>query len=433
MRRDIALKDLQRKRTGKERPNVFIVKAESAVIDEIQKSNKVAIEPMFLDYYRLIFKRRGSVESQIAFLEAYDLKSIEQEILVSQLATTPNDTYASQILNYNLVQGIDGIWDTINANPSLYVPQKIAVIDVAYDTLHEDLTDNLLPGYNPVMGHSNVDFRPETDLYGNHGTSTASIICANTNNAKGVFGLAYKCKVFPIAVIGLPDLNYSAHYATAVAWSLNTGCRVVSNSWGYAVDYNYMRDACKLLYDNGVIMVAGSGNDGTPPDAVLYPGRYDTVIGVSATENVSGVQNNIIHSRAIYGNGVTFCTAWNTYACRVNNTYATFSGTSCATPQVAALVGMLLSINPHYTQQEIISLIASKCTREAYSNTDPRRDNGLFGYGIPHFTNTLQAAFDQVENNLVPAKQLNVNGSWICAVYHCLPDRSYRKYWVPHQ
>jgi thermitase len=70
-----------------------------------------------------------------------------------------------------------------------------------------------------------------------------------------------------------------------------------------------------------------------------------------------------------------------------NQQYAALSGTSMASPHVTGLAGLLLSVNPHLTNREVMDIIKNT----AYDLGIPGTDND-FGSGLIDVKNALETA-----------------------------------------
>ncbi|RIK19559.1 MAG: hypothetical protein DCC52_15120 [Chloroflexi bacterium] len=61
---------------------------------------------------------------------------------------------------------------------------------------HPDLAGKALPGYNSLYG--NNDAAPKNG--DNHGTAVAGVAAARANDATGVAGVCWYCKILPVKV-----------------------------------------------------------------------------------------------------------------------------------------------------------------------------------------------------------------------------------------
>ena len=110
----------------------------------------------------------------------------------------------------------------------------------------------------------------------------------------------------------------------------------LENAVNYALFYN-------------VVIVAATGNDGesTP----RYPAAYDGVIAVGATDEYDNVASFSNRGETILAPGVYV------YSTYLSANYATWSGTSMATPHVAGVVALAWAAHPNYTGTQIRSLV----------------------------------------------------------------------------
>ena len=68
--------------------------------------------------------------------------------------------------------------------------------------------------------------------------------------------------------------------AEAILTAVDKGSAIINLSLGGYAESQILRNAVEYARDNGVVVVAASGNDGVR--GVSYPARFDSVIGVGA-------------------------------------------------------------------------------------------------------------------------------------------------------
>jgi hypothetical protein len=154
-----------------------------------------------------------------------------------------------------------------------------------------DLADatNVMPDYGDP---SFID-----DDYG-HGTATAGIVAAATNNGgtvqnpdtvipapspDGTAGLAYSAQVMPIKAMDATGNGTDADLAAGIVWAVDHGAVVINISAG---DYYYSQaeqDAVDYAWNHGALIVAAAGNDGPSPNRVMWPAACTGVMAVAAT------------------------------------------------------------------------------------------------------------------------------------------------------
>lgn len=123
-----------------------------------------------------------------------------------------------------------------------------------------------------------------------HGTNVTGIIAAKANNSTGVVGITDDCTVIPYKVI---DSNYSsgingAAFLKAFSVAFDDGCDVVNVSMAASMfDDTYLNELINSCTKNGMIIIAGAGNDGNKEETLnkySFPAACENVIGVGAVQ-----------------------------------------------------------------------------------------------------------------------------------------------------
>ncbi|MDX2001510.1 MAG: S8 family peptidase [Chitinophagales bacterium] len=279
---------------------------------------------------------------------------------------------------------VDSAWTITTGDPNI----KIAVIDAGVDTLHPDLNDNLLTGFDATgqgsKGYPNMDKSQNA-----HGTACSGIIAAEGDNNEGIAGVAYSCKIVPIRMfyyidtslngIPLPNTPWSTTtwMANALSYAIDSAqVDVISNSWAVPdllipytggdtglVNDIIRKGASEGRNGKGIAMFFSSGNfDPAQPFIAprpLWPSRLPEVIAVNATSmcdeaksvnSCDGEQwmGHMGDSLDISAPGVKVAT------CDIsgNKGYSsgdytfTFNGTSAACPNAAGVMALIYSIRP---------------------------------------------------------------------------------------
>lgn len=270
------------------------------------------------------------------------------------LGPPPNDPYytnGTTQWNVSMVQA-DLIWNTPGMMPWAkgLASTVIAVVDTGVYAQHEDLIAKTLTGWNVLANSTDT-----TDTNG-HGTEVASAAGSTANNSKGIAGLAWNCMILPIKAIGPGSTDSDT--ANGIDYAVSLGASVINCSFGYSSMGATEAEIYFSYYGYGVVTVAGAGNNGTSLDtSPFYPASLPYVI------SVSGTNSSDTWAGFNYGS-VLKCTAplpVEVADIGSPSTYATWSGTSLATPQVAALVALLLSNGvPYYECVSRVAFTADK-------------------------------------------------------------------------
>jgi subtilisin family serine protease len=216
---------------------------------------------------------------------------------------------------------------------------KVAVLDTGIDYTHPDLMNNCKGGINLV--NPRKDYKDDNG----HGSFVAGIIAAEDNDI-GIVGMAPEAWLYGVKVLGASGSGYISDIIDGISWSIENGMDIINMSLGSDYDIQSLHDACDTAANAGIYLVAAAGNDG---GAVDYPGAYDSVIAVAATDI-----NDVRPSWSSYGNevditgpGVRVYSAWK------NGGYKTASGTSASAPHVAGTLALNLQADIFGTADDL--------------------------------------------------------------------------------
>jgi subtilisin family serine protease len=295
---------------------------------------------------------------------------------------TPNDPYYPYMWAPPRIRA-DRAWDVTLGSPSVVV----AILDTGLDYAHVDLAPNAWtnPGEIPNNGIDDdgngyvddvhgYDFTyhdgEPNDVFG-HGTGCAGIVAAAINNAEGVVGIAPQCRLMGLKCARDDGYFFDDAVAPAFVYAADMGARVTSNSYyGDGITPAQM-DAIDYAHDHGVLSVVAAGNDDRV--TMYYPAGYDVALAVGALET-----NDTKAWFSNYGSWVdVIAPGTSLYTTAVGNGYMGFAGTSGACPHVSGLAGLVFSMHPDWTPDQVKAQIE----RTAEPIIDPVV--GRFGnYGV---------------------------------------------------
>jgi len=375
--------------------------------------------------YLIVLKDGASVKTANLLYESGYFKHAQPSF--ARLMTSLNTHYIDQwgLNNTGQYGGTNGI--DIHAQEAWGITEGcddivVAVLDQGVDLDHPDLADNLLTGYDATDGS---DGAVNGDCSGNHahGTCCAGII-GSIDNSIGTKGVAPNCRIMSIR-IGIGDVFYDDEEIEGMNYAWDTaGADVISCSWGGGSNnedlYDEISYALELGRDSlGCVVVFAAGNDNR--NSVSYPANsYPDIIAVGAmspcgqrktpsscdTEDEWGsnygddldliapgvlIPTTDIQDAAGYNTTLFIHTAAG--GSKISSDYndddytVCFNGTSAATPHVAGVAALILSVNPELTQDEVRDIIESTCTKVGNYNytTVTGRTNGTWddevGYG----------------------------------------------------
>lgn len=309
---------------------------------------------------------KAALENKLEAM-GYDVKYIEPNYLYKASAIETAATIPSnQQWHYNMIK-VPGAWETTVGSRNVMV----AVLDTGVDPNHINLKNNV----NASLGR-NFTSGSTTDTMDrqSHGTHVAGTIAAY-GSVSGVMQLA---TIVPVKVLG--DDGYGSNYGIqeGIYYAANLGADVINMSLGGGAYSQAFNDACEYAVSKGTVIVAATGNDGR--GTVSYPAKYSSVIAVGS---VTSSRTRSYFSN--YGTGLeVMAPGSNIYSTLPGNTYASYSGTSMATPHVAGVVGLMRAANPYISVQEVRSILTSTAQYAGSSR--------YYGYGIVDAEAAVNAA-----------------------------------------
>jgi len=257
----------------------------------------------------------------------------------------------------------------------------IAILDTGIDMGHPEFAGKLVTGINALMGAG-----LPTDNRG-HGTHVAGIAAALSNNGVGVAGVDWQAKVMAVKVLDTGGRGSDSTIARGLNWAVDNGARIVNLSLGGTAYNNTLNSSVQRARQRGVILIAAAGNDYLLGNPRVYPAAYDGVIGVGATD-----ERDVRASYSQVGNWIDFVAPggdpasdsdadpnhWilSTWARSRGTGYGMAAGTSQSSPVVAGLAGLIWSVNPDLTSDQVIDIIRRTAKDLGSPGWDPE-----YGYG----------------------------------------------------
>lgn len=274
----------------------------------------------------------------------------------------------------------------------------VGIIDEGYMFNHEDLAANA--GTNPgeIAGNSKDDDGNGLvdDVYGwdfdgnnnsvsdgvgdDHGTHVAGTIGAVGGNGKGVAGVCWSVKLLNAKFLGSRG-GTTANAILSVDYFTNLKTRAVNpvpivatnNSWGGGGFSQGLKDAIDRAGAANILFIAAAGNSGTNNDATAsYPSGYASanIIAVASITSTGTLSSFSQYGATTVDIGAPGSGVWSTVpvssgrgkTATVGSGYASYNGTSMATPHVTGAAALYKALNPTATAAQIKAAILNSAT-----------------------------------------------------------------------
>jgi subtilisin family serine protease len=241
----------------------------------------------------------------------------------------------------------------------------VAVLDTGATFTHPDLVGHYISGYNALTpgalpldvadGAANYEF--------GHGTMVAGVIAR----------LAPQASILPIRVLNGDGVGTLLTLVKGIRYATTHGARVLNMSFGCSVASGAVNDALDEAEALGIVLVAAAGNNNVNQALPPAVGRGTLAVGAVEANNSKSPYSNFGSFVRVVAPGSNIRSTF------ADGGYATWSGTSFATPFVSAEAALMLSIQPTLTSAQVKDTI--RATARSVDAVNPVY-KGQLGKGI---------------------------------------------------
>ncbi len=306
---------------------------------------------------------------------------------------------------------------------------NVAVIDSGVDY---SANMNIVKRETFVDGYD--DSNPLFDDLSGHGTAVAGLLCSNSAVKEDSYQFEdkYLQKIMNEKIDGIsPYINvYSAkvldsdnkttvnRLVAAIDWAVENNANIINISCGVNSGSAKLHSAVKKAYDRGILLVAAAGNGGN----IQYPAKYEEVMAVGAvTCSGTGAKSCSTGKELEVVAPGQDVTSYGPFGMLTS-----FSGSSMAAPQVAALAAVLwqqdLSKNSDFIRKLIDVTARSLGSREKY------------GYGLIDCEYALQNYHEFEQQYHAPeaaVEEYEIDSNMDALL--CLDEETVEGYWKKNQ
>jgi len=272
--------------------------------------------------------------------------------------SSDNDPPGVPLWHLEKMNAVDA-WDLTNNIP---FDRTIAIVELMgnnnwVQTNHPDLAGN-------IVFYEEDGFTSTGGLHGTRVAGCAAAVTDNNNGISSIGGMNCKLKIY-----------MTNNFVPKMVEASDNGAHIISMSLSGLSFSITDQAAMNYIHNNGTVIVTSAGNTDCDPNVVTcdsycinpplcngindcvncspppckYPACYDNVIAVSATD-----ENDEKTWFSSYYDPVDISApGLNIWTTSQGSTYSYFGGTSAATPIVAGVCGLILSVNPCLTPDDV--------------------------------------------------------------------------------
>jgi cell wall-associated protease len=344
----------------------------------------------YVEYRDLVEKTRAESKEKIDFY-----KGLETEILTSfdvvekALEGKPLNTANVAAISKDNKEAARGK----KVLMGMLEDEEITTFDAARKSIKEQIAGGVEHFQNQYEYQYNPDFNdrqlivgdnPENSYeryYGNndtkgpdasHGTHVAGIIAATRNNDKGMNGVADNVRIMSVRCVPDGD-ERDKDVANAIIYAVDNGASVINMSFGksYSYDKTAVDKAVRYAADHDVLLVHAAGNDANNNDTggnfptknfekrggLFKPKKAGNWLEIGALSYKQG--ENLPATFSNYGKKMVdvFSPGVEIYSTTPENTYASYQGTSMASPACAGVAAIIRSYYPELNVAQVKEII----------------------------------------------------------------------------
>jgi len=307
-----------------------------------------------------------------------------------------------------------------------------------YTTGSNDVIVGISDGYidpeDPEFKGKTTMFRKSTISNG-HGMSVAETAVGQGDNGYGIAGICYDCSVYTTTYGDFKFLNQLLELSRA-------GAKVINCSWGGTRYYETAQETINEMYENGTVIVAVSHNQsfskskGKKP---RYPAAYKHVISVGSVQHRYDTPSESLdiqeEKQLYYASSIKYHLSrtggfkdndpnkeYRLYSSSTNNLdpfvdivapgnyifryypykengeikYNPTQKTSPAAPLVTGTIGLMFSVNPCLSVDEVNSIIKLSATNIDFVKANAPY-KGMYGAGSLHTGRAVKMSYDMLQ------------------------------------
>ncbi len=402
--------------------------------------------------YKLTFSDNSKIENLLSeLLKDKEILWAEYETILREREYIPNDPMVTPSQLYWIFKTqCPAAWDYEKGSHNVV----IGIVDSGVKWNHEDLVENIWnnlgedadgdghtieyingewvldPGdINGVDddGDGKVDDLIGWDSYENdnnpmqtyptnyHGTHVAGCAGAVGDNGVGISGGGMHISLMPVKCASSTQASDTiANGYNMIKYAADAGADIINCSWGGPGGGSYANTVVNYATAHGALVVVAAGNANTEHNAAYqdYPADCDNAFNVAATDASDHKAGFSDYGEPIDISAPGVAIRSTLYNGSGQDTYQNLQGTSMASPVVAGICGLVKSLYPDLTPQEIKDRIMTSA-----DNIDDLNPGYVGKLGAGRINAWAALVYDQIPNISVEQTrliELEGDGDGVC-------------------
>ncbi|KKR92083.1 hypothetical protein A3A55_04005 [Candidatus Roizmanbacteria bacterium RIFCSPLOWO2_01_FULL_40_14] len=330
------------------------------------------VERLYLGKTRRVRVRESEVAQALAAYRGSTAVEYAVPDRIMRAVLAPNDPRFSE--QWGMVKiNAPAAWDITTSSPGA----RVAILDCGvYDSASSYISPDGSVGHpdvrDKVISRINFTTAPDADDFCNHGTHVAGIVAASTNNGIGVAGVGYDASIVNVKVLGDNGSGSFSWIINGILWA--AGCdtdpcgarraEIINMSLGATEPCDpLVQSAIDKAWAQGMVIVAAAGN--SRASGAITPANCNNVIGVAASDS-----NDNKASFSNFGSGVDVAAPGvNILSTDYVGGYASFNGTSMASPHVAGQAALIWTTANNTGNNAIVNRIFQTANASALAGS----------------------------------------------------------------
>lgn len=355
--------------------------------NELNVTNAIEVVSGYDDLWVLQYETPEDAEKAYSYYKTIsEIEFIEIDKPVCALSTTGSEVMPSSV-NFKYISwgpshiGIDNLNKSIKIHYQELNKINVAVVDTGVCSDHEYLEGRVEPTRINTSGSGE---RNSSEDDNGHGTQVAGVIADATLE---------NIIIRPYKVLDQHGNGTHISLAAGINCAVKDKVDVINISVGFYDDSEVLKAAINNAVENEIIVVAAAGNDNT--DNPMYPSSYDNVIRVAASNN-----RNVAANFSNYGDIDIAAPGVDIMTSTLNNGYYVGSGTSLASPLVAATAATMLTINPDASPEDVENRLKEFAIESFEPNAAETLGVGILNVpSVDNFTYTQKTAIPEFSHS----------------------------------